>query len=465
MTQRRALIVAYNFPPNAVVGTMRTLRLVEQLASEPDRWDVTVLTATSASHLPHEPVDPDLLERVPHHVRVCAAAVWRPLDLLARAVRRVAPRRAATDRPTTSTQGVVPSPTKVSTSLPRRAIDFVDTISSIPDSESGWIVPAVCRGLILSRRWRPDVIYSTAPSWSAQVVGYQLARMLGCRWVADFRDPWARGPWREGLAPLILASWRALERRVVQRADVLVLNTQLAREEFARFYGPAVAGKLHVVTNGCDVGELTSITRRPSDRFVLLHAGSLYGGRNSDTLVKAIASAIGRGAIARDAVRVRLLGASPDCQMATTARVLGLGDVVECVPRVARRESLEQMASASALLLLQPGHALSVPAKTYEYLATGRPILALADEGETATVVRESGVGVVAPAHDLVAVESGLLAVMALARLGVPAPDRTMFDGALRARELAHLLTSVTSSADATVPATVVASPRGSHHA
>jgi hypothetical protein len=58
-----------------------------------------------------------------------------------------------------------------------------------------------------------------------------------------------------------------------------------------------------------------------------------------------------------------------------------------------------EMSQADMLLLLDtPGRRGGVPAKLYEYLGAGRPILALAEpDGDTAWVLRESGV-----AHRLV---------------------------------------------------------------
>ena len=54
---------------------------------------------------------------------------------------------------------------------------------------------------------------------------------------------------------------------------------------------------------------------------------------------------------------------------------------------------------------------------------------------------------------------------MAMARDGVAAPPRSLYDGAERARELAALLAAVTPRADVVLPGRVIAPPPGSHHA
>jgi glycosyltransferase involved in cell wall biosynthesis len=348
--------------------------------------------------------------------------------------------------------------------LARRTIDLVDVLSSIPDQESSWIVPAIARGITLGLRWRPHVLYSTAPPWSAQLVGLGITRVLRCPWVADFRDPWSRAPWRDGQAIMAQAASMRLERRVISAADAIVFNTRTAQADFASFYGQPHALKFHIIPNGCDVGEMHVLPASAREPFVLLHAGSLYGARSPLTLVQAIAAARDRGLLAPGRFKLTLLGATPDAAASALVAALNVAEMVEFAPRVSRREGLAQMASATALLLLQQGHALSVPAKTYEYLATGRPILALTDHGETARVISESGVGVVSPGNDPEAIMGALLRIVEMARRGVTPAPRSMFDGQQRATELVDLIAAVARrSADATTAARLSNCKEGGH--
>lgn len=239
-----------------------------------------------------------------------------------------------------------------------------------------------------------------------------------------------------------------LERFVVNRADRVVFVSEANRVEFAEHYGPALSSKFEVVRNGCDVTEFEQVqpVRRPSDRFVLLHAGSLYGGRTPAPLLEALSEAIRDGDIDPQGVRVRFLGPNALDDTHATCERLGLGGVVEFVPRVPREEGLLAMASASCLLLLQPGHSVSVPGKLYEYIATGRPIFAIAEEGETADVVRRTGFGVSVPPANRGAIRDALVA---LCRQGWVEPEpapRSLYDGAIGALAIAGILESTVSS-------------------
>src|SRR4029077_19737274 len=85
---------------------------------------------------------------------------------------------------------------------------------------------------------------------------------------------------------------------------------------------------------------------------------------------------------------------------------LGLGDRIELVPYVPRRESLRLQRDSDALLLLIPeagGRGKGVlSGKVFEYLAAERPILAaVPPDGEAARLVFATGAGVVAPPDDV----------------------------------------------------------------
>jgi glycosyltransferase involved in cell wall biosynthesis len=443
-----ALVVAYNFPPHAAIGTMRTLRVVKQLHRA--GWRVRVLTSDPSTYSPSTPVDAALMDEIPPGIEVLRAGSvrwWdRATSMLADTVRG----------PRQQEGGNQPAPPPVPESRPRRrgtlhaAKDLVDAALSIPDRETGWIVPAV--SLALRRGlWSnpPDVIYSSAPPWTAQIVAQALSTILRRPWVADFRDPWSRAPWRGDRYAFALRLAAVLERSVVKRADRVVFVTRGNREEFARYYGPPTSGKFMLATNGCDPVEFDKLERpqaADSDPFVLLHAGSLYGGRSPETLLRALAAAISNGRIDATRFKLRFLGQNAFQEATSLCAQLGLNGVVEFAGRVSRAESLKAMVSSSALLLLQPGHAVSVPGKLYEYFAAGRPVLAVAGEGETATLVRESGVGIVAAPDDAGGLIDGLVAVVEMGRRLVTAPPRETYDGTIGAGRIEQLLREVVAS-------------------
>jgi glycosyltransferase involved in cell wall biosynthesis len=445
----RVLVVAYDFPPQAAIGTMRTLRVVKRLHAT--GWDVTVLTSDPAAFLPSTPNDPLLLEQIPADVRVLRAGALRWWDTATHMLKRAA---GAKGRPAdTASRGLAaPRPSAATARAGAmgalaRAKDAVDAGLSIPDREIGWLLPSLSTGVLQAlRRTPPDVLYSSAPPWTGQLVALGLKTVLRCPWLADFRDPWSRAPWRGDRYRFAMRAAAVLERAVVRRADRIVFVASGNMRDFAAHYGPGMAHKFEHVPNGCDPGEFDAI-ERPAHQagapHVMLHAGSLYAGRTPTPVLKAVATAIDSGRLDRAAFRLRFMGANAVASdLPEACRQLGIADVVEFLPRVPRRDSLRAMVSASSLLLLQPGHTVSVPGKVYEYLAAARPILALA-EGETANVVGESGLGVsVRPGDDTGMLEA-LLTVVDMAQRALPPPPRALYDGNVGAATIEHLLRGV----------------------
>lgn len=444
------LVIAYDFPPHGAIGTMRTLRLVRQLHQDGRR--VTVLTGSPKTYLTDTPVEPALEAQVPAGVEVLQVRAVRPFNALENLVRRkrLRPEGGGGSKPRSERErrGGPASSKKGRWLAALVAIrDFLEALLDIPDKESGWIAPAVVRGLLHMRKHgRPDLIYSSAPPWSGQVVALMLTRLSRRPWVADFRDPWARAPWRDWRGQFRKGAVELLERQVIGGADAVLFVTAANLSEFAGEYGENAAEKFHLIPNGCDPTEIEALEPLPPrEEFVLLHAGTLYGARSPLPVVRAIAHAVARGALDPARFRLRLLGTvSLGYDLRAECRALGIEDMVEFVSRVTRAQSLREMKSASALLLVQTGTTVSVPGKAYEYLAAGRPILALSEEGETSALVRASGLGVsIRPDEPIETIEAALLEVMGHANRPLAPSLRHQFDGRLHAATTARLLLAI----------------------
>src|SRR5207247_7453171 len=70
---------------------------------------------------------------------------------------------------------------------------------------------------------------------------------------------------------------------------------------------------------------------------------------------------------------------------------LGLHGVIQVAGRVPHQEALQRLGKAAVLLLLQASDDTRslIPAKAFEYLRVGRPILGLTLEGATADLLKK----------------------------------------------------------------------------
>jgi hypothetical protein len=98
----------------------------------------------------------------------------------------------------------------------------------------------------------------------------------------------------------------------------------------------------------------------------------------------------------------------------------GVSDMVELCPAVPYRQALAEMMEVDALLVMQASNCnAQIPAKIYEYLRAGRPILALTDPvGDTAGVLRDAGLDTMARLDSAEDIAQRLVAFVDAVRTG-----------------------------------------------
>ncbi|MEO1995969.1 MAG: glycosyltransferase [Planctomycetaceae bacterium] len=129
----------------------------------------------------------------------------------------------------------------------------------------------------------------------------------------------------------------------------------------------------------------------------ICHPGSLYRKRDPRSLVEAIALLGNEG---HDISFEQIGNCSPAFDLPSFARRLGVSDRVKVHAPVPHHEILRRMIECDVLLLLQPGTRTQVPGKLFEMVLTGKPILALTEEGATADLVQGYRLGAVARSDD-----------------------------------------------------------------
>ncbi len=442
------LVVAFDFPPAATVGVHRTLRMVKYLPRH--GWRSAVLTGQPEARGGRR--DESLLDQVPRDTTVVRTGLLQPEEIIKnwlRLGRQMPP--AARDPAAPQPAGHDPA-TPPATPPLRRVL--ADLLFATPDSQAGWLWTAVRAGARLARQQQVDVIYATGPPFTAHLVAQRVARRVGRPLVLDFRDPWSRCPWGPRKPyPLSQRRLGRLEAACVHSAAAVVLNTARLAEEFRRFYRQVPAERFSSIPNGYDPDWATriatlatraSLPRAPGEPPVLLHPGSLYRRRDPRPVLEAVA----RLAQAGRPIKFLQLGpCDPEFHAAELAQRLGISSLFEVHPPVPHGDVLARMALAELFLIVQPDTDLQVPGKLFEMLLFHKPVVALAETGETADIIQRFRLGLVAPPTDAEAISQALAG--ALDRLQQPenADDwsaaMAQFDGARLAGDLASLFNRV----------------------
>lgn len=378
---KRVLMIAYHFPPLAgSSGIQRALRFVQHLPSM--GWQPLVLSADPRAY---ERSSDDLLAEVP------AGTVVR--------------RAFALD-------------TARHLQLGGRYLGWM----ARPDRWISWKFDAIRQGLKLIGEFKPEVIWSTYPIATAHVIASVLHRKTGIDWIADFRDPMAQDDYPAD--PGTRRSYLDIEADAAARARYCVFTTPGAAGMYRRRY-PAAASRMVVLENGYDEESFAFLpppAHRAGDMaagkraLIMLHSGIVYPSERDPTpLFIALGRLKREGRLNPDDLRIRFRASMHDALLHELAQAHGARDFVELCPALPYREALAEMMTVDVLLIMQASNCnAQIPAKIYEYLRAGKPILGLTDPlGDTAGVMRDAGL------NDVVRLDSAdeiALALPALAR-------------------------------------------------
>ncbi len=112
--------------------------------------------------------------------------------------------------------------------------------------------------------------------------------------------------------------------------------------------------------------------------------------RDPTALFDALASLKRDGRVAASTLRIVLRASGNEAEYAAMLRDRGIEDLVQLAPGLEYLAALREMLGVDGLLLMQAANCnAQVPAKLYEYVRAGRPILALTDPaGDTARTLR-----------------------------------------------------------------------------
>jgi glycosyltransferase involved in cell wall biosynthesis len=413
----KVLLVTMYFPPAGGGGVQRPLKLAQYL---PALGIETHVLAPDDPKWVHR--DPDV--RVPtqawvHRARYLGPRARKPAEEL----------RAADGLERALVQAQVTA---------RRLL--------LPDASVTWNLTAVPAAIRIARREGIDAVITTSPPASIHFVGAAVQRATGTRWIADLRDPIVANQHRRDDTAAARARQTANEqvaRLVARRADAVTCVSEAIADEVR---GLDPRGTVRVVANGCDFDDFAGLEYTRGRRFRITHTGSFFGRRDPRPFLQAFHDA-DLDAVARFVGDFR----SSDREWAQS---LDLGDRLELVEYQTRAESLRLQRDSEALLLLVPdagGRGKGVlSGKVFEYIAAGRPILAVVPpDGAAAELIRETGSGVVAAPDDVEAITAALVELHSrFANGGLPsvelsARDEERLSRRARVEEMAQLLEEI----------------------
>ncbi len=396
---RRVLILSYYFPPLGMGGTQRIAGFARHLPAF--GWQPHILTVKPVAYFAN---DPSLLAGL-NAVSITRTESWDPARLLARLRRADAPA----------------GPPSTGQNRLRRLI----SATMLPDSKVLWLPFAARAAQKLLREQPFDLIFSTGPPHSAHLLAARLSGKSGLPWVADLRDGWAGGNFQQGQTALHNTLDAVLEKRTLNRAAGIVCVSP-GLQTLIRRRLPDPPANL-VITNGFDQQDFAE-KPEPDACFDLVFVGTTGNFVDSAPVLQAVRVFLQELPLSPKQFRLRFIGADLDGGLGKAVAEAGLQDYVELTGYLPHDRAVERLKRADVLLYLVTGSPSSdfVPGKTFEYLASGKPILAVCPPIDGLRLLRPSGLVRHVLPDDLMGCVNALRAFYTEFQRGItPQPERS----------------------------------------
>lgn len=398
MAARKLLIISYVFPPVGGIMVQRVLSFARYLPQH--GIDVHVLSCWN----PATPVyDHSLLKLVPPEVKQFHAFTPEPPFYLRKKVWSVIAGAKGESKPAEASAAPAPPPSGIKGAIKKTIQKFLS-----PDAQVLWTPFALRKASSIIRKHGIDTVLVTAPPFSLFLVGNELKRRFPhIRLISDFRDEWLRfmlTDFAHYEGDEIRHRAEQIERDTIESSDLVVAVTQASLDEISSRYPAQPRSKFAFVSNGYDPAlfEKFEPKRHAGSNVVVTHNGTAYKTSSPAFYLDALDALPEE---IRSTFETRFIGRIAETE---TALFENRKSPVKTYGFLPQREALGHVAETDYLLLTMTND-FSLPGKLFEYLATGKPVLALSPiGGEVDRLLRETRGGWCVPHDDPAAIQAML---------------------------------------------------------
>lgn len=350
---RKVLFIAYFLPPLGGTGVIRITKFVKYLPTF--GWRPYVLTVEKGFY-PIE--DRDLLSDIPKEAKITRVKYFEPGFLF-------------------------------KSKLWRMFLSYVIyPWLLIPDNQILWFFPALWSGYKQIKQHKIKIIFTSASSYTDHLVALVLKKITHVKWVADFRDQWTDGPYCRFPTFGHKKICQFLEKKILANADYVTTVSEGLTDSYRKKL-VSQPSKFITVTNGFDEDDFRNLKpqTKGGKKLKIIYSGTFYGSRRLDVFLKVLSE------LNLKDINLEIIGDKN---------------------RLPYKKMIEKLIKADVLLLIlgpSDGPAI-LTGKIFEYLATRKPILALApaDSG-AAKLVKKLKVGEVCDPSDEEEIKTKILKI------------------------------------------------------
>jgi glycosyltransferase involved in cell wall biosynthesis len=372
---KSVLVITPFFAPQSHAAVFRAYKLVKYLPAF--GWKPYVLT-TDINYLYYE--DPALLAALPPEVEVVRARFIEPtlrgLRMALGGPDRTQKMFPRLEEEVTESEAAKP---RQRGAVPRIYQYLLDHWLHVPDRHSTWYRPALAKAKELIRREKIGLVYTTSPPYTTLRLGRALQK-LGCRWVADLRDP--LGAQARNCSHVASVHWmqRQIVMDAITHADFMTAGSSVMDAVFVDCFGRLRSDPIRFVATGLDEGLVGAAIAAPQRSHPYFIFTGEFLPEYGPFFFAAFARALQNPDFRRSGIKILLVGnlAINRPRAEPMLRETGILDHVELVDHMPQ-EKLYPLIQGALAAVVMPGASTlwnTLFAKLVDYLALRKPVLA-----------------------------------------------------------------------------------------
>lgn len=331
-----------------------------------------------------------------------------------------------------------------------KKVDFIQWLSRslrsnffIPDPRRGWNRYAYKKAIELISANKIEIVITSSPPHSTQLIGLRLKRKLNIRWIADLQDPWTDIYYYKELYHSFISRRidAYYEQKVLTEADKVVTVSESIKRMFTSKSPRIDPSKIMVIPNGFDEEDFGEKEQTDPGKFIITYTGTIQ----EDYKIDAFLGAIGKIAARGETILLRFVGR---ISSGIKEKIVSTPHIeAEFYDYVPHLKSVKFLLRSDALLLIIPkieNNKGILTGKLFEYLGSGIRIIGIGPaDSDAGKIIRECSSGEMFEYDDEKAIEMNVMKLIEMKPSGMSPVNWEVINSYSRrsqARELTKIL-------------------------
>jgi len=368
LTKFKVLVVAYYFPPLGLSGVQRTLKFVKYMRNF--GWEPTVITTDKVAYYAYDNSLMNELNLL--NINVLRVSGKEPNSILSKLGRFSPPKE-----------------------ILRKIFSLISQTFYIPDNKVSWSSSAARKVEEILTKEKFDVIYISAPPFSAFEKISRLRSKFEIPIIIDYRDLWYNSYFSFYITPFHKLLNKRKEYYSLKNADAVIVTNRKIKEYLIKNFPFLTFDDITIVPHGFDKEDFLKASRfpKPHNKLILMFSGTFIGYGTPKYLLKAFKLLTQERPDVAENIELHFVGYLRK-ENHNLIKKLKLEGFIVDHGYVDHLSAVGKILSADVLWLMidyRKNIDAILPGKVYEYIGSKKPILACIPDGAAKIALQEYG--------------------------------------------------------------------------